>query len=359
MNIKNLFMSVMVLAMTLGTADCFAQVSKSDLNIGGIYYGQPWSEVIATYGQPVRREKRPPAGHNNIFSYSNFEFIANPAKNEYVDSVLIKDNCTFATKAGIHIGSTLAEVKAAYGEPDYSYGGKNVMVLEYGTGWESVELDNEFSMDFEPRLAFSFDSAAQSVKSIYFIVAEDEIAYRTGSRPPRSSQQKPSVPQGQPRQKSTIPAFVTQIPVSELNLGWIEPGQPMKKAEDVYGKPGIIDDQGFFQIYNYNDKFIVKGKMNNGYKVTSVASYEKGMKTPSGFMVGDAYSAVVKKFGPVNGIKFKGEGVEAKLKGCTDYTYFSGNKQMVFLVDKKGIIQGIRVEELDEQKFIEAKRKKS
>ena len=32
---------------------------------------------------------------------------------------------------------------------------------------------------------------------------------------------------------------------------------------------------------------------------------------------------------------------------------------MVFLVDKKGIIQGIRVEELDEQKFIEAKRKKS
>ena len=48
MNIKNLFMSVMVLAMTLGTADCFAQVSKSDLNIGGIYYGQPWSEVIAT-----------------------------------------------------------------------------------------------------------------------------------------------------------------------------------------------------------------------------------------------------------------------------------------------------------------------
>lgn len=84
----------------------------------------------------------------------------------------------------------------------------------------------------------------------------------------------------------------------------------------------------------------------------------KGMKTPSGFMVGDAYSAVVKKFGPVNGVKFKGEGVEAKLKGCTDYTYFSGNKQMVFLVDKKGIIQGIRVEELDEQKFIEAKRKK-
>ena len=46
------------------------------------------------------------------------------------------------------------------------------------------------------------------------------------------------------------------------------------------------------------------------------------------------------------------------LKGCTDYTYFSGNKQIVFLVDKKGIVQGIRVEDIDEQKFIEAKRKK-
>jgi hypothetical protein len=105
----------------------------------------------------------------------------------------------------------------------------------------------------------------------------------------------------------------------------------------------------------------VKGKMNNGYKVTSVASYEKGMKTPSGFMVGDAYSAVTKKFGAVNGVKYKVEGLEAKmknLKGCTDYTHFSGKKQMVFLVDKKGIIQAIRVEDYDEQKFIEARRKK-
>ena len=132
----------------------------------------------------------------------------------------------------------------------------------------------------------------------------------------------------------------------------------MENVEKVYGKPGKIDDEGFFQTYNYNDKFVVKGKMSNGYKVTSVASYEKGIKIPSGFMVGDSYSAVVKKFGTVKGIKFKGEGVEAKLKDCTDYTYFSGKKQMVFIVDKNNIIRAIRVEDLDEQKFIEAKRKK-
>ena len=357
MNIKKLFMSAMVLAITLETATCFAQISKSDLNIGGIYYGQPWSEVIATYGQPVRREQRPPAGKNNIFAYSNFEFLANPINNEYVYEVFIKDNCTFTTKAGIGIGSTLAEVQAAYGQPDKRTNG-SLICLTYGTGWEPYDCGNGRSMDIQPELVFYLNATSGKVINIRFTVTEDwENPYPTGSKSPK--QQKSPVQQQSPQSKSTIPTFVTEIPKDELNLGWIEPGQPMSKAEDVYGKPGKIDDQGFFQIYNYNDKFIVKGKMNNGYKVTSVASYEKGMKTPSGFMVGDAYSAVVKKFGPVNGIKFKGEGVEAKLKGCTDYTYFSGNKQMVFLVDKKGIIQGIRVEELDEQKFIEAKRKKS
>ena len=98
--------------------------------------------------------------------------------------------------------------------------------------------------------------------------------------------------------------------------------------------------------------------MNHGFKVTSVAIYEKGLTTPSGLTVGVPYKEVVKLFGKVKGIKFQGEGVEAKLKGCTDYTYFSGDRQAVFLVGKKGIVQAIRVEELDEQKYLEARRRK-
>ncbi len=163
----------------------------------------------------------------------------------------------------------------------------------------------------------------------------------------------------QPTAKSTVPAKTDmQMPNGELNIGGIDPGQNIDYVEQVYGKPGKIDDQGFFKIYNYNDNFVVKAKMNNGFKVMSVAIYEKGLATPSGFTVGMPYADVVKRFGRVNPVKFKGEGVEAKLKGCTDYTYYSGDKQMVFLVDKKDVVQGIRVEELDEQKFIEAKRKK-
>ena len=153
-------------------------------------------------------------------------------------------------------------------------------------------------------------------------------------------------------------ACFAQIPETELNIGGIEPGQDIGYTEQIYGKPGKFEDEGFIRVYNYNDKFIVRAKMNRGFKVTSVAIYEKGLTTPSGLTVGVPYKEVVKLFGKVKGIKFQGEGVEAKLKGCTDYTYFSGDRQAVFLVGKKGIVQAIRVEELDEQKYLEARRRK-
>ena len=70
MNIKKLFMSAMVLTMILGTTNCFAQISKSDLNIGGIYYGQPLSELVRMLGQPEWRKPnfiKFKYGSSNIF----------------------------------------------------------------------------------------------------------------------------------------------------------------------------------------------------------------------------------------------------------------------------------------------------
>lgn len=148
------------------------------------------------------------------------------------------------------------------------------------------------------------------------------------------------------------------MPESEFYIGGITVGQTFDYVEKIYGKPGKVEDEGFFQTYNYNDRFIVKGKLNNGYKVCSVAIYEKGLTTPGGFTGEMPYEAVTKKYGAGHETKFKAEGVEAKLKGCKDYTYFCNNKQMVFLVDKKGVIKAVRVEDRDDQKFIEAKRKK-
>ena len=358
MNIRKLITSAVITVMTLATATCFAQISKSDLNIGGMYYGQPIQEVINRFGQPIRKEPRPPVGQFFVFQDGDSTFRVRPLRNNIVGEVIINKDSRFATKGGIRIGSSLSDIINTYGQPDFTT--NNDTYIYYSTGWETVG-DGEHSSNIEYLLQFILDNTGGNVTHISFLgnVEIDKGAGR--SRPQTSAQHKPSQPQEPIKPKSTIPDFITQIPVSELNVGWIEPGQPMGKVEEVYGKPSKINDLGFFQTYNYNDKFIVKGKMSNGYKVTSVASYEKGMKTPSGFMVGDAYSAVVKKFGAVNGIKFKGDELEAKmknLKGCTDYTYFSGNKQIVFLVDKKGIVQGIRVEDIDEQKFIEAKRKK-
>jgi hypothetical protein len=41
--------------MMLVTATCFAQISVSELNIGGAYIGQPVSEVFDRFGESARK----------------------------------------------------------------------------------------------------------------------------------------------------------------------------------------------------------------------------------------------------------------------------------------------------------------
>ena len=331
MNIRKLIMTATVATMTLATATCFAMISKSDLNIGGIYYGQPISEVVRIFGQP---EWRKPDFIK--FRYGSINIFITPSGSDTVIQASITGgDHNLKTKAGIGVGATMDDLRAAYGEPDEisSVGASYVTDLSDG---------NQYMLNFSIG-----DYTSNKVFHMMFRkLRKDEYIE------PKTKQIEPSKP------KSTIPDYVTEIPASELNIGGINPGQNIDYVEKLYGRPGKIDDQGFFKIYNYNDKFVVKAKMNKGFKVMSVAIYEKGLTTPSGFTVGMLYADVVKKFRSVNGIKFKGEGVESKLKGCTDYTYFCEDKQMVFIVDKKGVIQAIRVEDYDEGKFIEAKRKK-
>ena len=334
MNIKKLFLSAMVLAVILETAACFAQISKSDLNIGGIYYGQPLSELVRMLGQP---EWRKPNFIKFRYGSANIFITPSDSQTTVVAATITGGDNDLKSKAGIGRGATLDEIKAVYGEPDEVSSVGVTYVTDLADGYQYM-------------LNFGIgDHTNHKVHDMFF--------RRRGKNEPYI---KPNPrPIEEPiKAKGTIPAYVTEIPESELNIGGIVPGQNIDYVEQVYNKPGKIDDQGFFKTYNYNDKFVVKAKMNKGFKVMSVGIYEKGLSTPNGFTVGMPYANVVKKFGKVNPVKFKAEGVEAKLKGCTDYTYYSGNKQIVFLVDKKDVVQGIRVEDLDEQKFIEAKRKK-
>ena len=50
-------------------------------------------------------------------------------------------------------------------------------------------------------------------------------------------------------------------------------------------------------------------------------------------------------------IKIKEKDNESDAEKLKDYTYFCGDQQMVFIVDKEGVIRSIRVEELDEDKL--------
>ena len=342
MKLKKAILTGVTAAMMLATATCFAQIYKDDLNIGGIYYGQPLSEVVKRYGQPVRQSK-----YLVIFKYGKADIYINPSEDGRAVNITVvgSPNDALKTKAGIIVGSsTLSDLKNAYGEPDELTG------LQEGAYWANYVTDLEDGNQYI--IYFGVSSTSGKVDRMGFRkMSKDEYIKPKPSQRPRPQQQQIS-------SQSTIPTYVTEIPKSELNIGGINPGQDINYVEQVYGKPTKIDDEGFFQTYNYNDKFIVKAKLNKGYKVTSVASYEKGLKMPGGVMVGMNYADVVKKFGKVNGAKFKGTGVEAQFKACTEYIYYSGDQQAVFIVDKKGIVQGIRVEDYDEQKFIEAKRKK-
>lgn len=172
------------------------------------------------------------------------------------------------------------------------------------------------------------------------------LAVENGTAPKEEPQPVKSI------QQNKAPVAVKKsLPKSELNIGGITFGQAMDYVEQVYGKPGVVDDQGYFQIYNYNDLFVVTGKLNNGYRVASVVTYEKEVATPSGFRVGMPFADVVKKYGDVKPVKFKAEGLDSKLKGCKDYTYFCDDGQLVFLVDKNQVIRAIKIEPLDQEKY--------
>ena len=127
MNIKKLVMTVITMLAITTTGTCFA-ISKADFVIGNIYLGQPLNEVIAKYGQPVHQDQ------SN--EYPRYYFIKEgkskwflvdtmPTGDKSVLSVALNGDIKLATKAGIRMGSTGAELKKAYGEPNECLDARN------------------------------------------------------------------------------------------------------------------------------------------------------------------------------------------------------------------------------------------
>ena len=120
MNIRKLGMTVVTMLAIMATGTCFA-VSKEDFVIGNIRLGQPLTEVIAKYGQPVQQEQSKEYSRYYFVKEGNAKWFlvdTAPTDDKSVLCVALNGDVKMATKAGIKVGSTGAEVKNAYGEPD-------------------------------------------------------------------------------------------------------------------------------------------------------------------------------------------------------------------------------------------------
>lgn len=119
MNVKKAVMTVVTMLAIMATGTCFA-VSKEDFVIGNIRLGQPLAEVIAKYGQPVQQEQSDEYSRYYFVKEGNGKWFlvdTTPAGDRPVLSVALNGDIKIATKAGIKVGSTGAEVKNTYGEP--------------------------------------------------------------------------------------------------------------------------------------------------------------------------------------------------------------------------------------------------
>ena len=125
-----------------------------------------------------------------------------------------------STPAGVKIGMTYSEVVRLLGEPYYIEKGTIGYYGEGDSGSLHIDMDT-----------YSIDGNSK-VKGI-----------QMNTNRPRT---QPT--QQQPVKKNTLPTRVTQINKIELNIGGINRGQAMEYVEKVYGKPNVIDDQGFYHV---------------------------------------------------------------------------------------------------------------
>ena len=151
MEIKKVFMSALLLGTLMLSGICYAEIKESDLNIGGIYCGMPFEEVLKRFGEPVRagnfggmRRKHYIFNHDGAeFAVTLMMYDAN-GKPVYdydgkgspvVAFVGISNGSVYflkgpgsrmLTAAGIGLGSTYDEVIKAYGKPDQDNFGRYV-----------------------------------------------------------------------------------------------------------------------------------------------------------------------------------------------------------------------------------------
>lgn len=131
---KKLLVSFFVCLLLFISTTSYAKVTKSDFVAGGIYIGQPVSEAVSIYGLP--RSIKPAVGKGYLYSYGQYDtiFDIHSYDREVVSGFYSQGNNGATTKAGIKYGSSLKDIKNAYGEPDIANvvrNGNYVVEYEY------------------------------------------------------------------------------------------------------------------------------------------------------------------------------------------------------------------------------------
>ena len=122
MNVKKLCFVIMTVLVMI-TTTCFAQVTVKDLNIGGIYIGQPIDEFIQSYGNPKSRMDTPPKGFDFVYSFDGSKLFVRPdnfaLENALVSRIIVEGliNSNLVMSSGIKLDSTIEDVLKVYGEP--------------------------------------------------------------------------------------------------------------------------------------------------------------------------------------------------------------------------------------------------
>ena len=132
MNLKKLFVLSLATVFITVSVPCFAQLPKEDMVVGGLYIGQKFSEVMEMYGRPsgIMKETEDPGRVFSFTEENGTEFNVHIIDDRVAGVELFGKN-SLSTKAGIRIGSTVKNVKRAYGNPDDQRGTKDDGIMYY------------------------------------------------------------------------------------------------------------------------------------------------------------------------------------------------------------------------------------
>lgn len=116
MDIKKLLLCFSTLIVLLSAVCTASPIPENRFAIGGIAPNSSPNYVKSIYGLPSERKSVPSAEGGCIQWSYNGTFIISFVDN-VVKNITVKANNGIATADGIHVGSTVADLKAAYGEP--------------------------------------------------------------------------------------------------------------------------------------------------------------------------------------------------------------------------------------------------